>query len=72
MCLAVIARSRLTNFCPSSGVAPKAVVRKPTAATGHFIIHHLEVYTIDFTRCNRRSEAATLPAALSSPSQSFS
>ena len=47
MCLTVSARSRLMYLCPSSGVAPMAVVTKPTAVTGHFIIHHLEVSTID-------------------------
>ena len=72
MCLTVMARSRLVYLCPSSGVAPNAVVRKPTAATGHFITHHLEVSTIEHTRCKRRSEAATLPDARSSPPQSLS
>ena len=71
MLLIVIARSRLVYLCPSSGVAPNAVVRKPTAATGHFTIHHLEVSTTDLTRCNRRSELVTLSAALSNPSQSL-
>ena len=72
MCLIVSARSRLMYLCPSSGVAHIAVVRKPTAATGHFIIHHLEVSTIDLTRCSRRSEAVTLPVALPIPPQSLS
>jgi hypothetical protein len=35
---------------PPSCVVPNAVVKKPTAATGHFIIHHLEVSTIDRIR----------------------
>ena len=72
MCLTVTARSRLMYLCPSSGVAPNAVVRKPSAATGHFIIHHLEVSTIERTRCSKRSEAVTLSDARSSPSQSLS
>ena len=72
MCLIVSARSRLTYLCPSSGVAPIAAVKKPAAATGHFIIHHLEVSTIDLTRCNRRSEAVTWSVALPIPSQSLS
>ena len=71
MCLIVMARSRLMYLCPSSGVAPNAVARKPTAATGYFIIHHLEVSTIELTRCSTRSEVVTLSAALSSPSQSL-
>ena len=50
MCFTVSARSRLMYLCPPSGVAPMAVVKKPTAATGHFIIHHLEVSTIDRTQ----------------------
>ena len=56
MCLTVTARSRLMCLCPSSGAAPNAVVRKPTTATGHFIIHHLEVSTIDRARYSRRSD----------------
>ena len=72
MCLTVMARSRLMYLCPSPGVVPNAVIRKPTAATGYFIIHHLEVSTTERTRCKRRSEAATLPDARSSPLQSLS
>ena len=72
MSLTVSARSRLMYLCLPSGVAPIAVVRKPTAATGYFIAHHLEVSIIDLTRCSRRSEAVTLSVALPLPSQSLS
>ena len=72
LCFIMSARSRRTYLCPASGVVPRAIVRKPTAATGHFIIHHLEVSTIDRIRWSMRREATTLSVALPIPSQSLS
>ena len=72
MCLIMTRRNRRTCSCQSSGKAPIAVVRKPTAATGHFSVHHREVPTIALTLRRGLNDACTLSAARSIPSQSLS